>query len=90
MAARAEATGDGVNPPWQGAAIARRGARHSCRGATAGATAGGERHDWLGFFRGRKGLMASAAPCLHVLAFWADSCWVVACQSPVWLDFLRH
>jgi hypothetical protein len=30
-----------------------RGARHSCRGATAGATAGGERHDWLGFFGGR-------------------------------------
>ena len=41
-------------------------------------------------FFGRKGLMASAAPCLHVLAFWADSCWVVACQSPVWLDCLRH
>jgi hypothetical protein len=40
MAARAEATGDGLNPPWQG----RSYCKGEVRGATVGATAGGERH----------------------------------------------
>lgn len=60
----------GVNLPWQGCTYCKgevwgTAATH----AIAEATSGGERHDWLGFFGGREGLMASAAPHLHVLAF---------------------
>jgi hypothetical protein len=71
MATRAEATGDGGESAMAGAHLLQgRGAGHSCYTRNNGGNGWGRETRLVRvFFGGREGLMASAAPRLHVLAF---------------------